>query len=273
MRVIKSDSSGIEYYQKILRHIHASSSDLLVWQVLPETGKRNIAHSRLSSYHFESGLMHLKLSTGHGIVSHLPLYCYLEDEQLIFKTEIREAQVEAFTVGLPLEIKLLEEPDVDVIKVSSGISLSTKWKSNRILMGQEDHSDFMKVKSMSERSSRDQEFLNNEFNSVSLDEEEKLFADKRESPRARPKIDKWVKVSSEASEGVEILKLFDLSQGGIAFVTFEPHLFPKGAKIKVTGFDQFNLDDPLIGQVMSQRPIDEHQTEFKIGCKFDEGQD
>lgn len=273
MRVIKSDSSEVQFYQKILRHIHASSSDLLIWQVLPETGKRNIAHSRLSSYHFESGLMHLKLSTGSGIMNHLPLYCYSEEGQLIFKTEIREVNTEAFTVGLPLEIKLLEEPDVDVIKVSIGINISTKWKTMRIQTGQEDHSDFMKVKSMSERSSRDQEFLNNEFNSVSLDEEEKMFADKRESPRARPKIDKWVKVSSEASEGIHTLKLFDLSQGGIGFVTRDPHLFPKGSKIKVTGFDQFNLDDPLIGQVMSQRPMDEHQTEFKIGCKFDEGQD
>lgn len=273
MRVIKSDSSGIHHYQEILKHIHASSSDLLIWQVLPETGKRNIAHSRLSSYHLETGLMHLKLSTGHSNVSHLPLYCYLEEEQLIFKTEIREAQIEAFTVGLPLEIKLLEEPDVNVIKISSGVELSTKWKSRIFLTGPEDHSDTLKVKSMSERSSRDQEFLNNEFNSVSLDEEERMYADKRESPRARPKIDKWVKVSSDASDGVQIVKLFDLSQGGIAFVTFEPNLFPKGSRIQVTGFDSFNLDDPLIGQVMSQRPIDESQVEYKIGCKFDEGQD
>jgi hypothetical protein len=39
------------------------------------------------------------------------------------------------------------------------------------------------------------------------------------------------------------------------------------------GFNEFLLDDPLIGKVMSIRPMDEHQVEFKVGVKFTEGQD
>lgn len=272
MRIIKSDSSGIQVYQKLLKHIHANNTQLLVWQVLPETGQRNITHSRLSSYHIEIGLLKFELLSEYNILSELPLYCYSEEDQFIFKTDVRETTIKALTVGLPLEIQLLDEPDVTVIR-GAGVSISTKWKTKRFQMGPENYNDYMKVKSMAERSSRDQEFLNNEFNSVSLDEEDKMFADKRETPRAKPKSDKWVKVSSDTSEGTHTLKLYDLSQGGMSFITRDSHFFPKGAKVKVFGFDQFNLDDPLIAQVMSHRPVDDKESEFKIGCKFDEGQD
>jgi hypothetical protein len=131
----------------------------------------------------------------------------------------------------------------------------------------------MRVKSMVERTARDQEFLNSEFDAVSLDEEDKLFAEKREAPRARFKDDKFVKVQTLESNILQILKLFDLSRGGMGFITLEPQLFPKGTKILIVGFEGFNLDDPLIAEVMSQRAVDELQIEFKIGCKFDQGQD
>ena len=49
--------------------------------------------------------------------------------------------------------------------------------------------------------------------------------------------------------------------------------FSKGQDIKIVGFNEFELDDPLFGQVMSVRPIDNNQIEFKVGVKFSEGQD
>lgn len=271
MKVIKSDSSGIYAYTKILKHIHTNNSKVVVWQVRPDTGERNVADSRLNSFHLESGLLHFELPSGSGLVSHLPIYCYSEEGQFIFKTDIRDMRANVFSVGMPPEIKLLEDPDVMVIKGNIGLDLGQIWRVNRLNFDKQGGSDYMKVKSMSERSGRDQEFLNAEFG-VSLDEEDKMFADKRESPRARPKADKWVKVVGESSDEVHIMKLFDLSQGGIGFITLDAQNFPKGSKILVVGFDEFNLDDPLIGQVMSHRPVDDLQIEFKIGCKFDEGQ-
>lgn len=252
--------------------MHSSTTVLVLWQVSPETGERSILNSRLNSYHVESGLMHFELNSGIKFRSQLPLYCYSKSGQFIFKTDIRDMKANVFSVGFPQEIKILEEPDIILVKGVAGEDLAQAWKTKSFNLDQSSGSDVMKVKSMAQRSSKDQEFLNAEFNSVSLDEEDKMFADKRENPRARPKKDKWVKVVPESSEEVQFLKLFDLSQGGIGFVSMDSQLFPKGSKVRVVGFDEFNLDDPLIAQVMSHRAIDDLQIEFKIGCKFDEGQ-
>lgn len=271
MKVIKSDSSGVYAYQKIMKHLQANASKVVLWQVFPETGERSVTNSILNSFHVESKLMHFELPNGAKVRNNLPIYCYSKDGMFIFKTNIKDMKSNVFSLAFPEEIKLLEDPEITFIKGSAGIDLAEPWRTKSLNLDRDRGPDYMKVKSMSERSSRDQEFLNAEFN-PSLDEEDKMFADKRESPRARPKIDKWVKLVGEGSEEVHLLKLFDLSQGGIGFVSMEPDKFPKGSKIMVVGFDDFNLDDPLIAQVMSHRAIDDTQIEFKIGCKFDEGQ-
>lgn len=271
MRVIKSDS-GFLAYQKIFRHVQSNHSPLVVWQVMPESGERKISESRLNSFHLETKLLHFELAGDFVLKSSLPLYCYSEDGQFIFKTDITDIKNNVFSVLVPEEIKLLEDPDVAFIKGASGVDLSPVWKTKRMNLDADDKPDHMVVKSMSERTARDQDYLNMEFQ-LTLDEEDKMYADKRETPRARPKIDKFVKVLAETSEETHYLKLFDLSQGGMGFISLEPEHFPKGSKILVMGFDEFDLDDPLIGQVMSHRPIDDMQIEFKIGCKFDEGQD
>lgn len=250
--------------------MQSSSSKLVVWQVL-ETGERSVVESKLNSFHLETGLLHFELQKPKSLNGFLPIFFYSRDGLFIFKTKISDMKSNVFSVTLPDEIKLLEEPDITFIKGSAGVDLAEPWKVKRLNFDRDRGPDYMKVKSMAERSTRDQDFLNNEF-SVSLDEEEKMYADKRESPRARPKADKWVKVLPEGSDDPQLLKLFDLSQGGIGFVTMEKHMFPKGSKILVVGFAEFDLDDPLIGQVMSHRPIDDTKIEWKIGCKFDEGQ-
>lgn len=271
MRVIKSDS-GFLAFQKLFRHIVSNHCPIVIWQLDPTENKRNILESRLHSYHLQSKLMHFESSTIETLNNSLPVYVYSEDGQFIFKSNIHETDEKVFSLFVPDEIKMLEEPDVSFIRGKSGIDLGGVWKTKRIPIDEEPQKDYSVVKSMRDRSSRDQEFLNNEFDTVSLDEEEKLFADKRESPRARPKINKLVKVKSEMSEEIHTYKLFDLSRGGIGFITMELELFPKGSSIRVVGFEDFNLDDALIARVMSHRQIDDTQIEFKVGCKFDEGQ-
>lgn len=272
MRVIKSDS-GFLAYQKIFKQVLTNNSRLVVWQLSPQTQKREVSDSALNSFHLEKKLLHFDKTDVRSLDQSLPLYCYSEDGQFIFKSMILEIRAGVFSVALPEEIKLLEDPDVTFIKGASGVDLSPVWKVKRTKLDDERKPDYMRVKSMRDRSTRDQDFLNKEFDSTLLDEEDKLFADKRESPRARPKENKIVKVRGESSEQVHTLKLFDLSRGGIGFISSEPDLFPKGSKIQVIGFEEFNLDDPLIGKVMSHRAVDELQVEFKIGCKFDEGQE
>lgn len=270
MRVIKSDS-GFLAYQKIFKHVQTNNSVMVVWQVTPDTGERTISETRLNSFHLESGLIHLEMPIGGIITSDLPIYCYSEEGQFIFKTEIQNIKDSVFSIGLPPEIKMLEEPDVTVISNKLGVDLSTTWRTKRLPIEEKREKNYMVVKSMRERSSRDQEFLTNQF-TPTLDEEDKLYADKRETPRARPKVDKFVKIKSEDSEEVHLFKLFDLSQGGIGFITMEAHLFPKGSSIRVVGFEEFNLDDALVAKVMSHRPVDDTEIEFKIGCKFADGQ-
>lgn len=271
MRVIKSDT-GFLFYEKIFKQLMANQSDLVVWQLSPDNGQRQISHSRLNAFHMESGKLFFQFESKKQIHDDLPLYCYSEDGALIFKASIQDVYETNVSVSLPAEIKLLEDPEVIQIRGTTGQDYSTVWKSKKLDTTPVVHElDVMRVKTMAQRSTRDQELLNNEFG-LTLDEEDKMFADKRESPRARPKNDKWVKVAKLQGDGPVIFKLFDLSQGGMAFVTFDETEFTKGTEIHIVGFNDFDLDDPLVGKVMSIRPIDGATSEFKIGVAFTEGQ-
>lgn len=271
MRVIKSDT-GFLYYEKIFKQLMNNQSRLVVWQVV-NGGDRQVTETRLNSYHMESGKLFFEIKSKADVEEALPIYCYAEDGPLIFKAEIQDLYETNISVNMPPEIKILEDAEATLIQGQTGQDLSEAWKVKRLDLNPPDNSpDIMKVKSMAERSSRDQELLNNEFG-LSVDEEDKLFADKRESPRARPKIDKWVKVAKLQGSGPEMYKLFDLSRGGMGFVSFSEAEFAKGSEVHIVGFNDFDLDDPLVGKVMSLRPIDGVQSEFKVGVKFSEGQD
>lgn len=272
MRVIKSET-GFLYYEKIFKQLMNNQSPLVVWQV-SNVGERQITHTILNSFHMESGKLFFEIKSKEEIIQSLPLYCYAESGPLIFKAEIQDLYETNISVNMPAEIQILEDEEAKRIEVSTGNRISDVWRVKRLGEGISSDlgMDVMKVKSMAQRSSRDQELLNNEFG-LSMDEEDKLFADKRESPRARPKDDKWVKVARLQSSGPETYKLFDLSRGGLGFVAFNDQDFVKGSDVHIVGFNDFDLDDPLVGTVMSMRPIDGTQNEFKIGVKFSEGQD
>ena len=271
MKVIKSET-GFLVYQKIFKFLQANHSSLVVWQILPDSGKRQICSSRLNSFHLESKLLHLELSSNAGLLSTEPLYCYAEDGQLIFKTSIQELREANFSVAVPTEIKLLEDEEVTIIRGQVGLDLASVWKVKRLQLDVNDFADeTVIIKSMAQRSTHDQAILNEEFN-LSVDEEDKLFAGVRESTRARPKKDKWVKLMIIGEDSKGLFRLFDLSQGGMAFVTAKQDIFSKGTQLYITGFDEVELDDPLIGKVVAVRPIDDSKFKFKIGVKFEDGQ-
>lgn len=266
MKVINLNE-GISSFHKIFKEVQGLKQKVVFWQVFQ--GHRTICESLLVSYSHETRILGFLPGDSEIILSH-PLYFYLEDQQVIFKTSVESRTATAINVKWPQELHLLDEndplPDLKRNRVQ------TFW-SSKSSSGTEKINDLIRVKSMKERSSRDQDFLEGEFDHKTLDEEDKLFAEKRESPRVRPKADKLVKLVRKGEAKVNIMKLFDLSRGGMGFLTFNPDQFARGTEIFVTGFDAFDLDDPLIGTVMSLRAVDETNVEFKVGIKFNEGQE
>lgn len=270
MKIITAETDFLAY-QRIFKHLKANKCPLVIWQPQPEG--RSVLHSYLNSFHQETKLMHLDKSQDIKLFDEIPVFCYSEQIQMIFKANIFDLSERYFSLHMPTEVKILEELEASKVTVR-GMDFSTIWRSKRLGIEQlNEGPDYYKVKSMSQRSNRDQDLLNTEFDGVSLDEEDRIFAEKRESPRARPKIDKRVKVKLKSADQIFNLKLFDLSRGGLGFVAEEEGRFPKGEIILVTGFDGFDLDDPMVGTVMSIRPIDGEMSAWKVGVKFESGQD
>lgn len=268
MKIINPDS-GFLSYEKPFKQIQSAKSLLIVWQVFPENGKRVVNETTLTSYDLTTQVLYLS-SVNDFLDPSLPLFFFAEEQNLIFKANVVEVKDDYFSTSFPAEMKVIEVADFQVIKTNTGMDLEGMWKSrSRYKTGV--HPSQWGVKAMAERSSRDQDFLNTEFDHLSLDEEEKLFADKRESPRVKPKAQKLVKVVKKGETEVNFFDLFDLSRGGMAFLTTIPENYPKGSEIYITGFDTFDLDDPLVGTVMSHRALDE-KFDVKVGVKFVEGQ-
>lgn len=257
-------------YQKVFNQLKASKSPVVIWQVFPEKGERVINEATLLSYDLEGQLLNLSL-LNHFLDPKLPVYCYVEDQCLIFKSTVQAIKDDQFSTLFPQQMKVLEEEDFHLIKSNTGLDLNNLWVA-KTGAGNNIVDEIWRVKSMAQRSKHDQDFLNNEFDHLSVDEEDKMFADKRESPRVRPKVQKIVKLVKKGEDSVNFFDLFDLSRGGMSFVTSIPDHYPKGTEVKIVGFDTFDLDDPLIGTVMSVRPIDGSGIDVKIGIKFHDGQ-
>jgi len=252
MKVIKSETDLLAF-DKIFKKLMLGSVEVIVWQNSLKTGERQIVYSRLRSFDLTSGKLFFDLRSKEKVEPTQPLYCYVKEEHLIFKSEIQEVSAAAITANLPFEVKFLDDTEdlAEIIKLSSKNS---------------------PIKSMAERSEHDQKLLNDKF-TYTLDKEDKMFVDKRESPRTRPTDDKWVKVARDDGFVAGFYILFDLSRGGLGFISFSESEFTKGDNVQVVGFNEFDLDDPFQGKVMSVRPVDESGSQYKIGVKFTDGQD
>ncbi|MGE3611830.1 MAG: PilZ domain-containing protein [Bacteriovoracaceae bacterium] len=242
MKVIDSQSERF----KILSELIEAQEELMIWQV-SSSGHRAINSVVIQSFQVETGLVHFKLNKNFPINANWPLYFYSEKLKLIFKSD----SLTSSSIRIPTEIKILQ--DSEVVELMKGFEV--------------------KMKIMTERSVRDQDFLQNEFEMLDLDDEDKMYADKRESPRARAKSNRWVKIRKKNSLKLDLCRIFDLSRGGLGFLTISPTDYPKGMEVFIVGFDEFDLDDPLHGEIVSQRPTDDSESEFKVGIKFIDGQD
>lgn len=128
--------------------------------------------------------------------------------------------------------------------------------------------------SVSKMSSHDSDIFNEELSFISLDEEDKLFADQRETVRAKPKEGKMITVMKrDEADEEEIYPLYDLSQGGLAFLVTDKERYEKGSVLSVIAFDQKRFDTPMQVKIMAIREADEAGVQFKVGCAFVGGEE
>ena len=117
-------------------------------------------------------------------------------------------------------------------------------------------------------SKKDSELFEQELSFVTLDEEDKLFADQRAAPRARPPKDKMVCIQFGDKSVGEMYSLFDLSQGGLGFITENPERFEVDQTLNILGFDNNGFETPMVVVVRAIRETDSTGSQFKVGCAF-----
>lgn len=249
-----NSKDGYLVYQKFFTDMVRRESNIVVWQLSLE-GTRLIYDSVMSSFKIEAGVVNFNQTKGEAYkFKSGPIFCYSSEAGVIFKSDSIAASEASLSIKLPQQITFLEDPDIHVIKTGCGVDLSqAPWR----------------VKRQGEKSQRDSAIFEAQLASISLSEEDKLFADKREAPRARPKIDKHISCQRAGeAETNGNYKLFDLSRGGLGFQVFIEDAYNKGDFVEVTAIDSQQLDAPLIGEVMSVRNLAPEEAGFKVGVKF-----
>jgi hypothetical protein len=174
-------------------------------------------------------------------------YMYVEEGGYLLKTFYEENIPGRLILSIPQHLMLLMKDDEFVIKINNNLG-----------------NDFQRVKSLS---SSNRKSLLKDLGFISLDEEDRIYKDKRSSPRARPQIQKRVLVVMESNDCYEE-DLFDLSTGGMGFITERPENYLMTHTLHVLAFDRIPLDGILKGEVVGVREVDPSGITFKIGVKF-----
>jgi hypothetical protein len=236
---------GFLVYQKTFTALQRKKSPVVGWQ-LGADGKRSVEHVILAYYNSESRTLRFtltdakKLPFNEGIV-----YFWVEEEKLIFKSPLLKDGL----VAVPSELKFLDGPDLQVLK---GGNASGEGKLLAVVGG---------------RSSRDRETLTASITAMTPEDEDKMYGSIREAPRRRATGDRKIRLHVLHDEAAAATyNLFDLSRGGLAFVCSVESAFQRGQIVHVIEVEASKLDDPLAGEVMSVRPLDEGG--FKVGIKF-----
>lgn len=249
MQSYLSDSD--DYQTNFTQWLKGQEREVVTWFTGQE--KRLVSQAVLKN-HENSLVVRLADSFEH-LESNSVVYFFSETNKIIFRTEVVALDEQKATVKMPASISLLSYQDF--IKLSRSVGQVTKDYLKKMSFGQ-----------IVDRSESDQSILDTQLEEMSVDEEDKIYADQRESPRARPKVKKKINLSPEEYPDLRLdFALFDLSRGGLSFVVDNPEKFSKGDIISIHKFDDKDLDQPLLGEVASLRAIDDEQG-HKIGVKF-----
>ena len=305
MKTINIDSN-IDEFHNFFGQVQDSTETVIVWQLDPITQKRNIFHSKLSEVtNSDNSISFNTLNDSAYDFTSESLYFYVESRMSIFKAEQISIQNNFMSVRYPDELKFLDEIEDDKLKaVFSAINpnyvkvppsfheiAESKDKGYTFVSGEgranQEAPDWHKVNgggrnekietmwkgainSHNSQSDHDKALFETELSFVTLDDEDKKYEGQRAAPRARPPEGKIVIISSKTNpdKPQETLPLFDLSRGGLGFMTISESAYAKGEVINILGFDNNKFDEPMFVIVRSVREADEMGKQFKVGCQF-----
>lgn len=224
---------------------------VLLWQMDKDQSRRKVVRAELSAHEEQAKKLRLIGQDTFNFKDPM-VYVYIEAFQSIFKAEALEQDNMNIALNYPLEMKFLE-PEFRNLIQNAFQKIDPALVSGTTEITYQSDADIFQAEL--------DEFL-------SPDDEDKMFADKRSAPRARPKKTKMVTASIDGSDDIKIYELFDLSQGGMSFLCLEENFFEKGNNVLIHAFDEKNFESPMVSEVMSVRPADELGVQFKIGLKF-----
>lgn len=110
-------SEAVSSFHKVFKEVHGLKQKVVIWQVFQ--GHRSICDSLLVSYNHELRILNVLPGDSEIILSH-PLYFYLEDQQIIFKSTVESRNAASISVRWPSELHLLDEEEN--IKIKKGNS-------------------------------------------------------------------------------------------------------------------------------------------------------
>lgn len=219
-------------------------------------------------------------------------FYYSNDQEIIFKTSIKEINDSLCHLNYPDEMMLLEGEEVyqiqgDLALIEENTLVGGQKISNQfdwmkvkgkklsdeanILRArgykEEQINDILRIKGSAKKSDHD---APPQINDIFKPEDDAKFKALRESQRVQPKVQKIVSVM-RVDLGLEHpldYKLFDLSQGGAGLIVTDPNEFKRGERLTLLAVDGIPLPKELLGEVVAIRIIEEGKPEFKIGIKF-----
>ena len=241
---------GYIVFQKFFTDLVKRETVVVVWQISAD-GTRQVRNCVLTSYKYEAGILNFLDQEGQGLEwEESAVYCYAKSEAVIFKTRPRGQ-----ALHMPGVLCFLEGPDIQVVKASLGIDLTDGYMRGKITPTQ--------------KSQRDQALFDEQLAKITTTQEDKIFADKREAPRLRPKADKLITCQRAGEPDMsQNFLLFDLSRGGLGFKIVVDGLFKRGQFVEITALEGQVLDQPLIGEVMSVRDLAPEDAGWKVGIRF-----
>lgn len=270
MRTVDKNQAPQEFF-KYFQEFIAEQRPALIWQLDENSQKRSLRRVALSSARKEEDTLKARALEKNKDF-HLPrddVYFYVASARLMFKSFKVNVEKETYIGRLPNILRVLNDEEHD--KIMQALLALEPEKAQLVLdygkppkgpaeEREIDYSQWLKTP-------RDREIFEAELSFMALDEEDAIYADQREAPRARPTEGKTVTLKLADREPSEY-SLFDLSRGGLSVLAFFEGEFEKGDVVYITGFDDKQLDEPMKAEVKSLRPADEQGMQFKFGMMF-----
>ncbi|MDA8792627.1 hypothetical protein N9N67_05240 [Bacteriovoracaceae bacterium] len=268
VKKIKTEGELLSF-QEELDFVVNNKCPFLMWQNDSELGERRIHPGYLTK--FDGNLCSLYAEEANNnkfSFNQRDVYVFIEEAQIIFKGEvITDLNESHLTIGIPEEIKKVKAEEIVQLRDSFYQSLKNYYfKPGGFNLDNIDENYYANSNLVGHH---DRQLFADELEYAALEDEDRKFASLRESPRSRPKKDKRLIVSlvDEPTFSNDCL-LWDLSTGGMGFITTFPAKYEKGKQIYIRGIDGKMFDHPMIADIMSVREADQDKSEWKIGVKL-----